>query len=160
MRSWNSAGHFILEAFGIIEFESAQPEGEVSVTPVTYVGDDGQELTGHLAMPGPEWERPLPAVVVFPDWDGVVRIHLRVAYACCTCWGLTCFFLLCCTFRTNTRRNARMRLLKRVMLPLLLIFTDRTSSLSLTSSKESKKSPSIAVIPISTSLACKMPLIR
>ncbi|KAG7373156.1 dienelactone hydrolase [Nitzschia inconspicua] len=81
MRSWESAGHFILEAFGIIEFTSAQPEEEISVTPVTYMGDDGQELTGHLAMPGAEWQRPLPAVVVFPDWDGVNEYEQERAYA-------------------------------------------------------------------------------
>lgn len=81
MRSWNSAGHFILEAFGIIEFESAQPTMEFSLTPVTYSGDDGQELLGHLAMPGPEWQRPLPAVVVFPDWDGVNEYEQERAYA-------------------------------------------------------------------------------
>jgi dienelactone hydrolase len=81
MRSWNSAGHFILEAFGIIDFESAQPEEEINVTAIDYMGSDGQELTGHLAMPGPEWQRPLPAVVVFPDWDGVNDYEKERAYA-------------------------------------------------------------------------------
>jgi len=70
LRSWQSAGHFILEAFGIIELTSAQPD-EVDVTPVNYTGVDGKELMGYLAMPSAEWQRPLPAVVVFPDWDGV-----------------------------------------------------------------------------------------
>lgn len=81
MRSWNSAGHFILEAFGIIDFESAQPEEEVSLMAVNYTGNDGVELTGHLAMPGPEWSRPLPAVVIFPDWDGVNIYEMERAYA-------------------------------------------------------------------------------
>jgi dienelactone hydrolase len=81
MRSWDSAGNFILEAFGIIDFESAQPEDEVYVTAVNYTGSDGQALTGHLALPGPEWLRPLPAVVVFPDWDGVNDYEKERAYA-------------------------------------------------------------------------------
>jgi dienelactone hydrolase len=59
----------VLEAFGLLEYTSAQPD-EISVTPVNYTGDDGQALTGFLAMPGDEWKRPLPAVVIFPDWDG------------------------------------------------------------------------------------------
>lgn len=81
MRSWNSAGHFILEAFGLIEFESARPEEEIDVMSVNYTGVDGAELTGHLAMPGPEWQRPLPAVVVFPDWDGVNDYEKERAFA-------------------------------------------------------------------------------
>lgn len=68
-RSWESAELFLLEAFGLVEYTSAQPD-EVSVTAVNYTGDDGQELTGFLAMPGDDWIRPLPAVVIFPDWDG------------------------------------------------------------------------------------------
>jgi dienelactone hydrolase len=81
MRSWESAGHFILEAFGITEFMSAQPEEELMLTEVNYTGVDGTPLTGHLAMPGPQWQRPLPAVVVFPDWDGVNDYEKERAYA-------------------------------------------------------------------------------
>jgi dienelactone hydrolase len=52
-----------------MEFTSAQPS-EIAVTAVNYTGDDGQALTGFLALPTEEWKRPLPAVVIFPDWDG------------------------------------------------------------------------------------------
>jgi dienelactone hydrolase len=64
MRSWESAGHFILEAFGITEFASNEPSAE-NTTAVDYVSSvDGTPLRGHLAMPSGEWQRPLPAVVV------------------------------------------------------------------------------------------------
>ena len=70
-RSWESAGFFILEAFGLLEYESAKPE-QVSVTTIDYVDEtDGNELQSYLAMPNDSWQRPLPAVVIFPDWDGV-----------------------------------------------------------------------------------------
>ncbi|KAL3907084.1 MAG: hypothetical protein SGILL_009013 [Bacillariaceae sp.] len=69
-RAWSSASSFILEAFGITEFISAKPEEEIMLIAVNYTGVDGTPLTGHLALPGPFWERPLPAVVVYPDWDG------------------------------------------------------------------------------------------
>jgi hypothetical protein len=72
MRSWASAYEFLSEAFGITEDESAQPLDGISTVEVDYVDAmDGQALTGHLAMPAGKWERPLPAVVIMPDWDGV-----------------------------------------------------------------------------------------
>ncbi|KAL3922681.1 MAG: hypothetical protein SGILL_002078 [Bacillariaceae sp.] len=80
-RSWESAGHFILESFGVTEFMSAQPEEEIALIAVNYTGVDGQPLTGHLAMPGAQWQRPLPAVVIFPDWDGVNMYEKERAYA-------------------------------------------------------------------------------
>mmetsp|Transcript_6050 Transcript_6050/g.15042 ORF Transcript_6050/g.15042 Transcript_6050/m.15042 type:complete len:579 (-) Transcript_6050:1626-3362(-) len=71
LRSWESAGFFILEAFGLLEYESAKPD-QVNVTTIDYIDEtDGNELQSYLAMPGPQWQRPLPAVVIFPDWDGV-----------------------------------------------------------------------------------------
>jgi dienelactone hydrolase len=79
MRSWESAGHFILEAFGITEFFSNEPV-EANVTAVDYISSsDGTSLRGHLAMPSGEWQRPLPAVVIFPDWDGVNEYEMKRA---------------------------------------------------------------------------------
>jgi dienelactone hydrolase len=55
----------------LLEYESAQPD-QINVTTVDYVDEfDGKELQSFLAMPSAEWKRPLPAVVIFPDWDGV-----------------------------------------------------------------------------------------
>ena len=70
MRSWESAYTFLKESFGITSFASAQPAA-ITTVEVEYVDEtDGMALKGHLAMPGAGWKRPLPAVVIFPDWDG------------------------------------------------------------------------------------------
>lgn len=72
MRSWESAHEFVNEAFGITQFQSAQPDGIESVMAVDYNDTDGTQLKGWLAMPDSmTWQRPLPAVVILPDWDGV-----------------------------------------------------------------------------------------
>ena len=71
VESWNAAGDFILEAFGLTTFESAI-NGMTNVVNVSYTGSmDGTELLGYLAMPDDSWARPLPAIVILPDWDGV-----------------------------------------------------------------------------------------
>jgi dienelactone hydrolase len=71
LRSWFSASHFLQEVFLEIDFESFEPE-EFNVTAVDYEDVDGTQLRGYLALPDEDkWIRPLPAVVVFPDWDGV-----------------------------------------------------------------------------------------
>ena len=71
MRSWASAGDFILEAFGVQPFASSKPDGDIT-EPVDYVDPmDGANMTGHLALPADSWQKPSPAVVIFPDWDGV-----------------------------------------------------------------------------------------
>lgn len=70
LRSWESAYHFVNEAFGITAYEKTQPDA-ASVTPVNYTGVDGAALRGYLAMPADGWQRPLPAVIIVPDWDGV-----------------------------------------------------------------------------------------
>ena len=55
----------------MIEFESSKPE-TFDVAAVDYEDDvDGTALRGYLAVPGDKWERPLPAVVILPDWTGV-----------------------------------------------------------------------------------------
>lgn len=69
MRSWESAYHFVQEAFGEISFESQPPAG-INVAAVEY-SDGEASLRGYLAMPSKEWMRPLPAVVIIPDWNGV-----------------------------------------------------------------------------------------
>lgn len=70
MRSWESAYHFLQESFGITSFSSAQPTA-ITTVEVEYIDEtDGKSLKGHLAMPSAGWKRPLPAVVIFPDWDG------------------------------------------------------------------------------------------
>ncbi len=70
MRSWESAYDFVAETFGLDVFESAKP-ASVTTTPVDYVDEsDGTALRGHLAMPTAGWSRPLPAIVILPDWDG------------------------------------------------------------------------------------------
>lgn len=70
MRSWESAYEFVQESFGLVEFKSAQPDA-IETVEVEYVDEtDGTALKGHLAMPAEGWMRPLPAVVIMPDWDG------------------------------------------------------------------------------------------
>ncbi|CAJ1965305.1 unnamed protein product [Cylindrotheca closterium] len=69
MRSWEAAGEFVLTAIGVDPPMSAQPD-MITTTPVEYM-DNMTNLTGHLAMPSAEWMRPLPAVIILPDWDGV-----------------------------------------------------------------------------------------
>lgn len=73
MRSWESAYEFVLEAFGITSFASARPDSIDSVMAVEYTDKiDGKALKGWLAMPDPAvFSGPHPAVVIFPDWDGV-----------------------------------------------------------------------------------------
>jgi dienelactone hydrolase len=70
MRSTESMYEFLQETFDEIEFETREPD-EIRVEAVPYEDVDGAKLQGYLAMPSAEWKRPLPAVVIFPDWDGV-----------------------------------------------------------------------------------------
>jgi dienelactone hydrolase len=70
MRSWESTHHFLRETFKEIEFTPKKPEA-FQVEAVPYEDIDGTRLQGYLAMPLAEWRRPLPAVVIIPDWDGV-----------------------------------------------------------------------------------------
>jgi dienelactone hydrolase len=70
MRSWESMHHFLQETFHEIEFTSSQPK-EFQIQAVPYEDVDGTKLQGYLAMPSAEWRRPLPAVVIIPDWNGV-----------------------------------------------------------------------------------------
>jgi dienelactone hydrolase len=70
MRSSESMYQFLQEAFDEITFETNEP-AEIRVTTVPYEDVDGVMLQGYLAMPDDTWKRPLPAVVIFPDWDGV-----------------------------------------------------------------------------------------
>jgi len=69
MRSWDSMVVFLKEAFGEIVYESSPPN-MTSVEAVNYTDVDGTELRSYIAMPGDEWQRPRPAVVIIPDWDG------------------------------------------------------------------------------------------
>lgn len=70
MRSWEAAYDFILESFGMLEYTSALPT-PVKTLEVDYIDiTDNKELRGHLALPSDDWARPLPAVVILPDWDG------------------------------------------------------------------------------------------
>ena len=79
LRSWASAGHFFKEQFGVIDFVSSKPES-FDVSPVDYSDDvDGTALRGYLALPDEKWERPLPAVVIMPDWTGVDDYEKRRA---------------------------------------------------------------------------------
>jgi dienelactone hydrolase len=72
VRSWESAYDFIRKAFGITQYESAQPASFDSVMAVEYNDTDGTQLKGWLAMPNSEmFASPGPAVVILPDWDGV-----------------------------------------------------------------------------------------
>jgi hypothetical protein len=70
MRSSESMYQFLQETFDEVDFASSEP-AEIGVTSVPYEDVDGTMLQGYLAMPSDEWKRPLPAVVIFPDWDGV-----------------------------------------------------------------------------------------
>lgn len=59
-----------MEIFGFTSLESAKPSN-ITTSPVDYVDEtDGKALRGHLALPTDGWTRPLPAVVILPDWDG------------------------------------------------------------------------------------------
>lgn len=70
MRSWESMHHFLRETFKESEFTPNIPK-TFEVQAVPYEDGDGTQLQGYLAMPSTEWTRPLPAVVIIPDWDGV-----------------------------------------------------------------------------------------
>jgi dienelactone hydrolase len=78
MRSWESTHHFLRETFKEIEFTSNKPEA-FQVETVPYEDIDGTKLQGYLAMPSAEWRRPLPAVVIIPDWDGVNEFEKKRA---------------------------------------------------------------------------------
>lgn len=69
LRSWESMTEFLKESFGELVYESSPPEMPM-VEAVEYTDVDGKELKSYLAMPSDEWQRPLPAVVIIPDWDG------------------------------------------------------------------------------------------
>ena len=79
MRSWEAAGEFVLEAIGMKPYESAEPDA-ITTTPVDYM-DGMTALTGHLAMPAAGWKRPLPAVIILPDWDGANEYEQKRATA-------------------------------------------------------------------------------
>jgi len=68
LRSWEAAGDFVLEAIGMDPSMSAKPDS-ITTVPVNYM-DNMTSLTGHLALPEAGWKRPLPAVIILPDWDG------------------------------------------------------------------------------------------
>jgi dienelactone hydrolase len=70
MHSWEDTHLFLLETFQEIEHASNIPKA-FKVQAVPYEDVDGTKLQGYLAMPSAEWKRPLPAVVIIPDWDGV-----------------------------------------------------------------------------------------
>jgi dienelactone hydrolase len=70
MHSWEDTHLFLLETFAEIEHTSNIPK-DFKVQAVPYEDVDGTKLQGYLAMPSAEWKRPLPAVVIIPDWDGV-----------------------------------------------------------------------------------------
>jgi dienelactone hydrolase len=69
-RSWDSAHHFLQEVFGETEFETSLAE-EFDVESINYEDVDGTQFRGYLAMPDESFVRPLPAVVIFSDWNGV-----------------------------------------------------------------------------------------
>jgi dienelactone hydrolase len=53
-----------------MEFTSTQPD-VIKTLEVEYIDEmDGKELMGHLSLPSDKWARPLPAIVILPDWDG------------------------------------------------------------------------------------------
>mmetsp|Transcript_9636 Transcript_9636/g.21405 ORF Transcript_9636/g.21405 Transcript_9636/m.21405 type:complete len:570 (-) Transcript_9636:180-1889(-) len=69
-RSWESAYQFTQETLDIVAHESAKPD-EIAVEAVKYTAADGTAMMGWLALPEQKWKRPLPAVIILPDWDGV-----------------------------------------------------------------------------------------
>lgn len=80
MRSWDSTLHFIHEVFGEITFTSIEPE-VFMVDPVDYEDSiDDVQLRGYLAIPDETWARPLPAVVIVPDWDGANQYEQQRAH--------------------------------------------------------------------------------
>ena len=68
-RSWESMTEFLKESFGELEYES-NPPNMTNVEEVEYMDVDGTNLKSYVAMPSDEWRRPLPAVLIIPDWDG------------------------------------------------------------------------------------------
>jgi len=72
-RSWESTTTFLSEIFGEVVKEKNEPRVP-AVDPIDYedtVGNETAFLRGYLAMPDDSWVRPLPLVVIMPDWDGV-----------------------------------------------------------------------------------------
>ena len=64
-----------------MSFSSAKPASINSIE-VDYVDEtDGKELRGHLSLPSDEWVRPLPAVLILPDWDGANEYEQQRATA-------------------------------------------------------------------------------
>ena len=69
MRSWDSMREFLAECFGEKVYESSPPNTTM-VEAVPYTDVDGTELQSYIALPDEGWQRPFPAVVILPDWDG------------------------------------------------------------------------------------------
>lgn len=59
----------MLEAVGMVPHTDAKPD-VIATIPVNYTDSTMTALTGHLAVPEARWKRPLPAVIVLPNWDG------------------------------------------------------------------------------------------
>jgi len=70
-RVWESTTSFLSEVFGEVkDVEDITP----NVIPIDYEDTEGNEtisLRGYLALPDDTWIRPLPLVVIMPNWDGV-----------------------------------------------------------------------------------------
>ena len=69
IQSDDEATEFLKESFGELEYES-NPPNMTNVEEVEYMDVDGTNLKSYVAMPSDEWQRPLPAVLIIPDWDG------------------------------------------------------------------------------------------
>jgi dienelactone hydrolase len=80
MRSWDSAHQFLQEVFAEAEFETSLAE-EFAVESIDYEDVDGTQFRGYLAMPDESFVRPLPAVVIFSDWNGVNAYEKKRATA-------------------------------------------------------------------------------
>eukprot|EP00592_Proboscia_alata_P014804 CAMPEP_0194397656 /NCGR_PEP_ID=MMETSP0174-20130528/125665_1 /TAXON_ID=216777 /ORGANISM="Proboscia alata, Strain PI-D3" /LENGTH=971 /DNA_ID=CAMNT_0039193857 /DNA_START=24 /DNA_END=2940 /DNA_ORIENTATION=- len=69
-RSWKSMSFFLQEALGDVAFAGKIPAAE-SVETIDYTDVDGALLRGYLSIPEMGSSAKVPAVIIFPDWDGV-----------------------------------------------------------------------------------------
>jgi len=73
-RTWESAETFFQEIFSEYDPYVMNEQETYDVIPIDYEDSDGIKnisLKGYLAMPNETWARPLPLVVIVPNWDGV-----------------------------------------------------------------------------------------
>lgn len=67
-RSWREMETFLMERFGEITYDYAEPE--MALVDTVEYDDDGFNLTGYLSIPDTAEMNATPAVVILPGWGG------------------------------------------------------------------------------------------